>query len=453
MLLYSSFLPALEPLAHLTIWSKSELTLHLKSIAQTYPVTLESFPATRPFREFPYNYLRRLNEYAWDDYLKPPSRLSMRKYLDDNNAKPQVRALRYPARVIAQLGLAQSLENNLEKLLYRYQRSPEAAQRLAQMRPDFLFTMGTFRYEEPAIAAAARNLKIPRLAFITSWDNPSTKRRMVFNYEGYVVWSQEMKDQMHHFVPASRRVPIYVVGAPQFDVFYQPRFEQSRAEFCRENELDPALPIILYAMGSPNLIPEMTAVRHLADNITQGKLGGVQLLVRPHPLHDQNREFQALRDLRPKVVVQDTRQSTAADVIYRAQDESLIRQWVNTFRHCAVVVNLSSTAAIDGALFDKPVVNLDFDPEPAKKLEPMIKEINHLWTHFKPVAESGGLWLVNNQSEMIEAVSTYVKQPELHREDRCKMAGFVVSYLDGNSGARLAEALMDFSKNHCLKKS
>ena len=310
MLLYSSFLPAIEPLAQITIWSKSELTLHLESIAQTYAVTLESFPATRPFREFPYNYLRRLNEYVWDDHLKPPSRLSMRKHFGDNNARPSVSMLRYPSRVIAKLGFAQSLENNLEKLLYHYQRSPEAAQRLALTRPDFLFTMGTFRYEEPAIAAAARNLKIPRLAFITSWDNPSTKRRMVFNYEGYVVWSEEMKDQMHHFIPASHRVPIYVVGAPQFDVFYQPRFEQSRADFCRENSLDPALPIILYAIGSPNFIPEMTAVRHLADNITQGNLGKVQLLVRPHPLHDQNLEFQALRDLRPKVVVQDTRQST-----------------------------------------------------------------------------------------------------------------------------------------------
>jgi len=36
---------------------------------------------------------------------------------------------------------------------------------------------------------------------------------------------------------------------------------------------------------------------------------------------------------------------------------------VNTFRHADVVVNFSSTVAIDAAIFDKPVVNLDFDPE------------------------------------------------------------------------------------------
>ena len=446
MLLYSSFLPAIHSCARLTVWTTAERTAQHDAIAQTYPVEIEPFPATLPFKQFPYNYLRRLNEYAWDYSLNAPSRRSLRQHLEDKTTPWSVRLLEYPGRALGQLGLAQSLEDSMEKLLHHYPRSPEATQRLTQKRPDFLFTMGTFRYEEPAVAAAAYALKIPRLAFITSWDNPSTKRRMVFNYDGYIVWSQEMKDQMHYFFPHSRCVPIYVVGAPQFDVFFQPGFEQARQEFCQENQLDPAHPIILYAMGSPNMIPEMTAVRYLAQRVAQGELGSAQLLVRPHPIHDKSLEFEALRDLRPKVVVQSTGQ-VDLNVQHRAQDESLIRQWVNTFRHCAVVVNLSSTAAIDGALFDKPVVNLDFDPEPTKKLEPMIKEINHLWTHFKPVAESGGLWLVNNPSEMVEAVRAYLKQPELHREDRRKMAVFVVSYLDGNSGKRLAEALLDFSKN------
>jgi hypothetical protein len=111
-----------------------------------------------------------------------------------------------------------------------------------------------------------------------------------------------------------------------------------------------------------------------------------------------------------------------------------------------VIVNLSSTAAIDGALFDKPVVNLDFDPEPGKHKQTLVKEINHLWTHFKPVAESGGLWLVNDLAEMIAAIRAYLAQPALHRAERRQMAEFVVQFLDGNSGARMAAALLDFAQ-------
>jgi hypothetical protein len=303
--------------------------------------------------------------------------------------------------------------------------------------------MGTFRYEEPAIAAAAKTLGIPTLAFITSWDNPTTKNRMVFKYDGYVVWSEEMKAQLHKFYPHSRHVPVYVVGAPQFDVFFQPRFEQPRAEFCAEHQLNPELPIILYALSSPNFIPEFTAVRHLAEQVVKGALGRVQLLVRPHPLFDKGQIFDELRRLGQQIIVQDTGQREL-NLQQRAQNEAQIRQWVNTFRHAAVVVNLSSTAAIDGALFDKPVVNLDFDPEPGQLRQGLVKDLNHLWTHFKPIAESGGLWLVSDLAEMIAATQTYLAQPALHHGRRRWMAEFVTGFADGQAGARFAEALIDF---------
>lgn len=443
MLLYSSFLPAIEKKASVHIWTTASRNLQQPKATNGNHIIVESFPAIQPFKEFPYNYLRRLNEFTWDFSLQAPSRISARKHLENQTLPWHTRLLEYPAWLLAKLGVEQMLENSLEKLLYTYPRSPEGTQRLNELRPQALLAMGTFRYEEPAITAAAKTLGIPTLAFVTSWDNPSTKHRMVFRYDGYAVWSQEMKAQMHDFFPHSRHVPIYVVGAPQFDVFYQSQFEQTRAEFCHENQLDPALPIVLYALGSPNLIPEMTAVRCIADHIAQGKLGQTQFLLRPHPLHDKGQELDALRGFHPRVVVQDTGQR-GLHRSARTQNDAQIRQWVNTFRHSDVIVNLSSTAAIDGALFDKPIVNLDFDPEPGQHKQALVKDINHLWTHFKPVAESGGLWLVNNLAEMIEAIRTYLLQPELHREPRRKMAEFVVKFMDGDSGTRLAEALLDF---------
>jgi hypothetical protein len=445
MLFYSSFLPTIEQQAEVHIWTTAARDPETNQVTNGNHAKVESFPAVLPFREFPYNYLRRLNEFTWDLSLQAPSRLSARKHLENRTLRWHTRVLEYPAWVLAKLGAEQWLEDSLEKLLYTYPRSPEGTARLQALQPQALLAMGTFRYEEPAITAAAKLLGIPTLAFITSWDNPSTKHRMVFRYDGYAVWSEEMKSQMHEFFPHSKNVPIYAVGAPQFDVFYQPEFEQTRPEFCAENHLDPSLPIVLYALGSPNLIPEMTAVRHIAESLAKGELGQAQFLVRPHPLHDKGTELDALRGFHPRVVVQDTGQR-GLHRSARNQNDAQIRQWVNTFRHSDVIVNLSSTAAIDGALFDKPVVNLDFDPEPAKSKQVLVKEINHLWTHFKPVAESGGLWLVNDPAEMIAAIRAYLSQPELHRAERRKMAEFVVQFPDGDSGARMAAALLDFAQ-------
>ncbi|MCI0660766.1 MAG: hypothetical protein L0220_06805, partial [Acidobacteria bacterium] len=387
MLFYSSFLPSLKGKIEASLWTTSERNLDFKSANGIPHVTVESFPAVRPFKEFPYNYLRRLNEFSWDYSMRPPSRTGAIRRLRDRETRLYTRALKLPARIIAMLKMENSFEDWLEGVLLSYPRTPEGARRLAAATPDMLVTTGTFRYEEPAITATAIKLGIPTLALITSWDNPSTKNRMVFKYDGYLVWSEQMREHLYQFFPYTRQAPVYVIGAPQFDVFFQPRFHEPREVFCERQRLDPALPIVMYALGSPNLFRENASVLHLAEHVARGELGDVQLLVRPHPLFDGGLDIARLSQLRPRVVVQETGQ-TGLSVPARAQNEDEIRDWVNTFRHAAVIVNLSSTAAIDGAIFDRPVVNLDYDPEPGQSRQGLVNEINHSWTHFKPIAES-----------------------------------------------------------------
>ena len=43
-----------------------------------------------------------------------------------------------------------------------------------------------------AIIGVARELGIPTLAAVHSWDNLSTKNRMIYRYDGYLVWSAQM---------------------------------------------------------------------------------------------------------------------------------------------------------------------------------------------------------------------------------------------------------------------
>lgn len=444
MFLFSSFLPTMLAEAEVHLWTTSTTNI---SEATAHPdLCVEAFPEIRPFKEFPYNYLRRLNEYTWDFTQRPPSRMSMMRHVRDKSVRTHIKALKAPARLLSALHLERPLENWLERFLLTYDRSPEARERLRALMPDVLVSSGTFRYEEPAIVAAAKTLGIPVMALITSWDNPSTKNRMVFQYDGYLVWSEQMQRDMHHFFPQSREVPMYLTGAPQFDVFFQERFTQTREEFCRAQGLDPALPIILYAMGSPNLFKEHFTVLDLAESVRRGELGEVQLLVRPHPVHDDGSEMQRLRNFGGRIVVQQTRQPDHY-VANRSQDETQIVEWVNTFRHAAIVVNFSSTAAIDGAIFDKPIVNLNYDPDPEQSRAGLAAELNTSWTHFKPIAQSGALWLVNNPREMVEAVRGYLAHPERHRQERRGIAQFVCGPLDGKAGERMARAIIQFARN------
>jgi len=440
MLRYSEWGKCLAASADTEVWATA---CPQSSLDDSEPFRVMPFPRVEAFREFPHNYLRRLNEFAWDYRLRAPSRLSMIQNVRNRTQPAHIRALKIPARLMAWTGCHQAFEERLNRLLLAYSRSPEASQRLRDSRPAVLVTTGPCRYEEPAVVAEAINLGIPVMALITSWDNVSTKGRIMFGYDGYLVWSEQMKRELHHFYPSSREVPVYVVGAPQFDVFFQERFQQSREEFCRTQGLDPSKPYILYALGSPNFLKEHHGALAFAQRVQRGELGDIQVLVRPHPLFDNGKEAELLRDMGPNVVVQNTGDA-GKPLPVRTQDENQINEWVNTFHHANVVVNLSSTVAIDAAFFDRPVVNLDFDPEPGQPNQTLVKDVNHLWTHFKPIAESGGVWLANDMDEVVHAVREYLSHPELHRERRRWMAECVCGFVDGQSGKRAAKAILDF---------
>lgn len=445
MILYSDFLSTLADENDVSVWATS-LANGASALWANAPADVEAFPPVHPFREFPYNYLRRLNEFAWDFRLRPPSRMSMMRHVRNKIQARHVRALRLPARAIAALNMQQALESGVERALLSYRRSPEAARRLAVLRPDVVVTTGPHRFEEPAVVREAKALRIPTMAFITSWDNLSTKHRLVFSYDAFLLWSEQMRTDLHDFYPGTVDQPAYVTGAPQFDVFFQPRFHQSREAFCAAQGLDPTIPIILYVLGSPNFVREHHGAAFLAERVARGDLGNVQLLVRPHPLFDNGAEYEALRGVGTRVIVQRTGLA-GLPLAARSQDQPQVVEWVNTFRHANVVVNMGSTATIDAAVCDVPIIVLDYDPEPGRPNQALVNDTNHVWTHLRPIITSGGIALVESPERLVEAVRVYLENPELHRVQRRWMAEHVCGFVDGKNGERVARAITDFMKH------
>lgn len=444
MLVHTDFLETLSRSARAEVWATSASGAAANPLWQSQPATVRALPAVRSFREYRHNYLRRLNETVWDLRQREPSRISMLQHRPPQLGNLTRSTVEAAARALARFPVERAIENVLEPYLLRYERSPEATERLTNLRPAVIVATGPFQFEQPAIVASAKRLGVKVLGLIPSWDNVSTKRRMLFRYDGYIVWSEQMKRELQRLYPHTRTVPVYVVGAPQFDVFFQPRFVEPREAFCARQSLAPGKPIILYAVGSPNFLHgEPAGALKVARAVAAGELGDVQLLVRPHPIHD-NAELESLfGELGPRVRLQRTSRP-GTPLTSRSQDAAQVADWVNTFRHAAVVVNLSSTVTIDAALYDRPIVNLDFDPGPGAVDDQLVKDINHRWTHFKPIAESGGVWLANNHDEVCHAIRTYLTRPELHREARQWIVNHVCQFADGRCGQRMAEAILDF---------
>ncbi|MBI2374202.1 MAG: CDP-glycerol glycerophosphotransferase family protein [Deltaproteobacteria bacterium] len=439
--LFTSFLSRLAEGCQPTVWALSADPARSR-LWSTAPCPVEPMPAIAPSRER-LNLLRRVDERAWDLRLRPPSRLSMIKH----GSQPVGPVIRASGALLAELGFEHEFESWLADVIMRQDRAPEARARLEALRPDLVLTTGPFQFEQPAIVAEAKKLGIPTMAYIPSWDNLSTKKRLLFKYDAYAVWSEQGQRELLHFYPDARVVPSYVIGAPQFDIFHQSRFHESRDAFCARYGFPSKRRIVLYAVGSPNfLADEWVGAKDLAERVEEGAFGDVQLVVRPHPIHDRAELADRLGQQFRRMTIQRTGDADLS-VNARTQSETDIVEWVNSFRHADVVVNLASTVTVDAALFDKPVVSLNYDPGPRRTHDALIKDINTTWTHFAPVAASGGVWLTNDAEETAQAVRSYLAHPEQHELGRRLVIARVCQFDDGRSAERMAEAVERFARS------
>jgi hypothetical protein len=435
------------------------LAMGCRPLVTSEAITEPAFPQDHPHRNafhpiplppgFPgaLRQARHLVTQAWDHTGLSYSRASMWRHRSGPNAAPRDLLMRYASKPLSALGLSDWLEQTVERALVRYGAKEEIRTWLQAEHAAMVVIMNPFLDPYQQVAAAARSLGLPIVAFITSWDNISTKARMVFDYDAYLVWSDAMKAELHKFYPRSLKRPVFVTGAPIYDAFCQPRFEESRASFCQPYGLDPTRPILLYSLGSPRFIREDYGLRpFLTAQAQTPELRDAQVIIRLHPGHGEAKvtELENIRRDFPHAVIQSPQKHWQRVPF---QSEAGIREWISSVRHADVLINLSSTMAVDAAYFDHPVVNINFDPEPGAPNQTMIKEINTSWNHFRPICESGGLWLANDMNEVIEATKAYLRDPSLHRAGRRKMVEQVCGLVDGQAGHRMAEATLSLLTN------
>jgi hypothetical protein len=374
--------------------------------------------------------------------------MSMMRWTRNAAMDWKMRLLKLAGRAVAAMRLHQRVEDSVESMMLRVDRSPEATERLGGWRPDVVLATGTFRYEEPAVVAVARGLGIPVLGYITSWDNISIKNRMTLRYDGYIVWSDRMKEELLQFYPHAGKTPVYVVGAPQFDVFHRREWHMSRREFCAWVGLREDAPIVTHALGVANGVEEHWAALELAGRVARGELGDAQLIIRPHPYLAEMDLKPMFAHYGPRVILQQ-RSDPATPRGARSVSERDAMEWVNTFRHSDVVVHLSSTVAVDAALFGRPSVCMDFDPAPGRSRNGIVRDVNNAWTHYKPIAESGAMALASNMDEVVAAVQRYLRNPDLDADKRNWIVDYVCGYHDGRCGERMAEAVLQFARERC----
>jgi len=313
---------------------------------------------------------------------------------------------------------------------------------LESFKPDLILaTVPHVSLEAPPLLVA-RQLGIKTACWINSWDNLTTKSAYFAEYDHYFVWSEHMRGELLRYYSEVGDHPITATGVPHFDWYQSAELMLSREEFCRRSGLDPARPIILYAMATPYLAPaEDLVVKELAMDLPANAARvKSQLIVRVHPA-DNGERLQGY-EFDSSVRVQVPGKAGGGNIFKYHPSHEDNREFVNSIRHADVVVNLASTITLDACLCDRPVISVAFDPSPDRRYQTAIDHYHTRYEHYQTALQCGAVRLAHSHHELLSHIRTYLDHPELEREGRRSLAELWCGPCDGAAASRLARALL-----------
>jgi hypothetical protein len=310
---------------------------------------------------------------------------------------------------------------------------------LRQIRPALVFN-GSHVHSRLAapVVEAARWLGLPTVAFIFSWDNLTSQGRILPPYDHYLVWNEGLRKQLLRFYDRVDPSHVYVTGTPQFDLHMRTEFRMDRETFCRQVGADPARPIVLYTTGMANHMPgEPIIVERMADMLRgMTDLGSPQLMVRVYA-KDRTGRFDELKRRRQDVLFPRVPWEPAY-FTPRPEDGRLL---TNMLLHAAVGINVASTVSLELCMFDKPVINVGYNP-PGLDSIPVDFVRYYDYDHYRPVVASGAVAVARSEAELAAMVRQALVDPGRSSAARHRLLQtFFGSTLDGRSAERVAKRL------------
>lgn len=222
---------------------------------------------------------------------------------------------------------------------------------LAEQQPDLVLLSPLIELGSPQLdlLRSAQRRRLRTALAVWSWDHLTSKARLRQCPDRVLVWNETQRSEaiVLHGVPAER---IVVTGAQCFDHWFDRPPSRTREQFCRGAGLDPAHPFVLYVCsalfrGSPS---EAAFVCRWAEHLRRSALplvSGAGILVRPHPQRMHEWDTTRLPD----------------GVAFRGGhpiDEAGRAEYFDALYHAAAVVGLNTSALIEGAIVDRPLLTL-----------------------------------------------------------------------------------------------
>ncbi|SME98761.1 hypothetical protein SAMN06265365_107202 [Tistlia consotensis] len=408
---------------------------------------LEAYPnfsgqALPRFRKDPRDRQRAELRYTWDylRYYHPAFRNA--DFLRDRVApKVPPRILAWGRRGLFRIGLVRRLgEALLRRREWREPVKQGVEEFVAAHEPDLvvLSPLIWFGSQQTEYVKAAAHLGIPSVLCVASWDNLSNKGAVRIAPDHVVVWNETQVEEAVDFHGVARR-RLIATGAQTFDPWFDRRPSRSREAFLAEHGLPAGGKLVVYLCSSASIggaersfIEAWLAALRASE---RPLIAGAAVLVRPHPKNlKQWRE--GGMDL------------GAGAAVWPVGDEGFYGDsgrdsLFDTLYHADVLVGLNTTAMIEAAILEKPVLTpqlLEFA---------QVRQGTEEMYHFKYIrADNGGfVRIAGTMDEHLDQLDEALADPSRYRLGaRAFVDRFVRPFgRDQRATDRLADVLEDLA--------
>ncbi|RJR55000.1 MAG: hypothetical protein C4576_00210 [Desulfobacteraceae bacterium] len=440
--LYSDTLPLLSQNAEVSLLS---VTTDEKFTRTFSPYAVQVFPL-KQHREKRFVLLLRdvviHAHYRWMWSAKAKNKWEM--------LSAQAATLPHKAALLGWMGLVRALANRAalqmltdldRRLSWQMRPTHEFERLLANVKPSLVFN-GSHVHGEfgdlPMRVAKAMGFRTA--AFIFSWDNLSTRSRIMVPYDHYLMWNQDMRDHLLRLYPEIHPSQVHITGTPQFDFHHNSEYWLSREELCRRLGIDPNRPFVLYTTGMSGDFPEEhRTVRYVADILEKIGNPRPQMVVRTYVKGTTAEMWALAKENLPDVVFPKIlwEEKWFTPMI---EDQAI---YTSLLRETSLGINVASTVSLELMMHGKPVINLAFDP-PGSRLPHWQRYRRHIeFDHYRPVAQSGGVMVAETPEDIKDFMSLGLRSPErFHSAQHDFLKKMFNGSLDGRCGERVARKLL-----------
>lgn len=313
-------------------------------------------------------------------------------------------------------------------------------------RPDLVFSTSVMEDADAFVLKQAQSRKIFTVGMAKSWDNTS-KMSFRVKTDKLIAWSQYVKDESIKFQGYEDK-DIIVCGIPQFDFYVGDKLKMPREEFFSSIGADPGKKLIFFGSSGGKACPNDAEIVEIISNaINSHEIKyDCQVFVRPHFIYSNDEErFEYLRN--NKNIVLDTGYERSP--VFRDKfdySDQQTKKLFNILYYSDIVITIGSTLNLDAAAFDKPTINVNFDGYKERPLKDSVRKW-YLSEYLRAVIKQNGSALVGNEDELTRAINGYLDDPKIKSEGREKLKNYFCHKIDGQSGERIARAILELIKN------